>query len=372
MRFHYFDAMRSILMILGVLLHAANVYAVHGHWQVHDPQTHAVFDTISETIHIFRMPALFMISGFFAQMTFEKHGRRSFLSLRLRRLLIPLVSTALLCNTVQIWLRLPAGCAPAASVSEFFTVTLPCAVQQGDWIQHLWFLVVVLIYCVCCIPLASILKSTRRTHSEHKSASDFRIQQSILFAAPVLTVVIATVQHFAPVLQGAGGPYFWGLVEPAYLLGYLPFFAFGMWLFTQPNVLRGFSHFGVMTIAAGLMIVALQQLLATTSSGTATRTLNVYQTALQQWLGCHLCFCVFQRFFNQPSGFFTYLSDASYSIYLFHHLAIVAAAGLLLQLTVSVFLKFAIVVTLAGVFPVGVHELLIRRIALLRMMFNGK
>lgn len=371
MRFHYLDAMRSILMILGVLLHTANVYAVRGHWQIHDPQTHVVFDSVSEFIHIFRMPALFLISGFFAQMTFEKYGHLSFLQLRFRRLLIPLLSTAVLCNTLQIWLHVPEGCTSSDNLYDFMTVTMPCAIQRGAWVQHLWFLIVVMVYCICCLPLAAWLKH-RRMGVEAASENQFSFNKALLFSVPFITVLISVIQHFVPVLQGEGGPFFFGLVDPAYLLGYLPFFAFGMWLYTDPAGLSGFCQFGPISVAAIIAAFSLQQIVQSASDGISIQVLSVYLNSLEQWLGCHLCFCVFQRFFRQPSRFFSYLADASYSIYLFHHLAIVAVSGLLVHVTTSVFLKFSVVIFLAGLLTLAMHELFIRRVPLLRLLFNGK
>lgn len=358
-------------MILGVLLHTANVYAVHGHWQIHDRQTHPLFDLISEGIHIFRMPALFMISGFFAQMTFEKKGYRNFLQLRFQRLLIPLISTALLCNTVQIWLHPPEGCGTFSTFSEFLLITMPCAVQSGIWVQHLWFLIVVLVYCVVCLPFAMLLRETENAAAQLRFLRTCSAG-SVLFALPLVSVGIIALQHFIPVLQGQSGPLLYGIIEPAYLVAYLPFFAFGMWLFTRPVLLDGFSQFSRTTCVCMVTAAILHLIQRDSQAGVMNQLLGAYVSGLMQWLGCHLCFCIFRMCCSRPSRFFSYLSDASYSIYLFHHLAIVATACLLLQLSVSAFLKFTIVVVLAGCVTLLIHELLIRRIPLLKLLFNGK
>ena len=153
MRIHFIDAMRSVLMVLGVVLHAAKVYTVSGRWELHDSAaTNPLFDGIVALISSFRMPAFFVIAGFFAQMTLERHGRKYFLWHRLRRLAIPFLATALLLNSLQLWLqyRLPVLAESSlpfpGSVAEIFT--------SGRWLQHLWFLVDLLIFSLFALPLS--------------------------------------------------------------------------------------------------------------------------------------------------------------------------------------------------------------------------
>lgn len=54
------DAARSVLMMLGVVLHAANVYAEPATWLVSDPVRSEGLRAVSDTIHVFRIPAFFV------------------------------------------------------------------------------------------------------------------------------------------------------------------------------------------------------------------------------------------------------------------------------------------------------------------------
>jgi glucan biosynthesis protein C len=158
-RIHFLDAMRSTLMALGVVLHTANVYAVHGKWEIHDSCTHPVFDLLAAVIRSFRMPAFFIIAGFFAQMTIDRHGAHSFLSQRAKRLMIPFVTTTLTLNLLQFWLQYRYHAAvtgiawqdPSVLLQTFFA---------GNWIQHLWFLNVLGVYCLIAVPASGLLRRT--------------------------------------------------------------------------------------------------------------------------------------------------------------------------------------------------------------------
>ncbi|MEL0317326.1 MAG: acyltransferase family protein, partial [Aquiluna sp.] len=73
MRLHSLDAARGSLMILGVLFHAlVFVYLFQ------EPASLSEFLAVVFThqlLHSFRMPAFFMIAGFFALLLIDKRGR---------------------------------------------------------------------------------------------------------------------------------------------------------------------------------------------------------------------------------------------------------------------------------------------------------
>jgi len=113
-RLHELDAMRSVLMLLGIVLHAANPYLTGGDWLVADPARDGAFDAIDGVIHLFRMPAFFIVAGYFAMLLLRRRARLPFLRERLRRTLLPAATVLLTFNLVQVW-YLAAPAAPAAS-----------------------------------------------------------------------------------------------------------------------------------------------------------------------------------------------------------------------------------------------------------------
>lgn len=100
-RYHGLDVARGVLMALGVVLHAANVYAQDQTWLIGDTARHPFFDLLSDAIHVFRMPAFFLLSGFFAAMMLERHPPARFLARRLKRLAVPMIAAGVLLNGLQ-------------------------------------------------------------------------------------------------------------------------------------------------------------------------------------------------------------------------------------------------------------------------------
>jgi peptidoglycan/LPS O-acetylase OafA/YrhL len=90
-RYHEFDALRSFAMLLGIVLHGALAYTYLPIWPAQDiHQNHQAYSLLQHAIHGFRMPAFFVISGFFTAMMWQKRGTKGLLSHRAKRILLPL------------------------------------------------------------------------------------------------------------------------------------------------------------------------------------------------------------------------------------------------------------------------------------------
>ena len=73
-RIHALDAFRATLMILGVLLHTSLSY-LPVPWPYLDKGANSIFlGGLTDFIHLFRMPAFFLISGFFGALLWKKRG----------------------------------------------------------------------------------------------------------------------------------------------------------------------------------------------------------------------------------------------------------------------------------------------------------
>ena len=62
-----------------------------------------VLDWLIQSIHLFRMPAFFWISGYFFALTMSRGDSRVVLGRRLFRLLVPAIATWLTFNVAQEW-----------------------------------------------------------------------------------------------------------------------------------------------------------------------------------------------------------------------------------------------------------------------------
>ena len=80
-------------MLMGIVLHGAISFAP-GHnvlWGVQDVEASNWFSLLIGSIHGWRMPLFFLVSGFFTTMLWKKRGMAALLKHRSLRILLPLV-----------------------------------------------------------------------------------------------------------------------------------------------------------------------------------------------------------------------------------------------------------------------------------------
>src|SRR5262245_53441853 len=80
LRYHAFDSLRAVMMLLGLVIHSAMGYIVFPTdrvWPFKDPRPSAFYDLLVMFIHSFRMPIFFVIAGFFAALLYTTRGARA-------------------------------------------------------------------------------------------------------------------------------------------------------------------------------------------------------------------------------------------------------------------------------------------------------
>lgn len=360
-RLHELDAMRSVLMLLGVVLHAANPYRIDAHWLVVDASRSPVLEAIAVAIHAFRMPAFFVVAGYFSMLLLRRQPPAAFLRERLRRTLLPTLAVLLSFNLLQVWFL-----APAVPAERFVQAALLPALQRGDWLGHLWFLVYLALYC--CV-LAALWPHRPRPDGGRGPGWADRPQALAVLLGVVALVPLASAvaAHLVPALAEE----FAGTLNPEELLDHAPFFAVGCLLHADARLLRRFSRAGPRVwLGAGAAGAVLWLLPA--HGGLAAAALRIVARAALDWGLVRMVFAGFARWAGRPSPAFRYLSDASYSIYLFHHLFVVLVATALLPLHWPALGKCALVLLVATAVPLAMHHALVRPHAAMRWLFNGR
>lgn len=147
-RRHDLDALRAFAMLLGIALHGAIPYAPGFPWVVQDSQTSEVFSLLFMSIHGFRMPLFFLISGYFTMMMWRQRGLLALVRQRALRILLPCLLGLVTILPLTHWLGgLAAGPGAAAAAGATTggptsgkaglaqTATVSGAVRSGDLTQ---------------------------------------------------------------------------------------------------------------------------------------------------------------------------------------------------------------------------------------------
>lgn len=161
-RLYHLDAARALLLLLGLPFHVATKAIFESEPAAIAFQTSPVIGSYLSMTHVFRMFAFFMLAGYFAGMMRERKGARVWLHERTRRLGLPLVASLATVGVIQFQLQDLVLNKPSPRF-----LGMPLA------LDHLWFLIVLLGYCVCygAIPI-------------HRITPGPRIQRAMLLRGP--------------------------------------------------------------------------------------------------------------------------------------------------------------------------------------------
>jgi glucan biosynthesis protein C len=360
-RLHDLDAMRSILMMLGVVLHGANPYRPGSTWLVRDDATAPLLTLVVDAIHLFRMPAFFVVAGYFAMHSLMRRSTEGFLRDRLGRTMIPFAAALLLLNLPQTWILLDPP-----SVGHLLSA-LREQWPAGRTVGHLWFLVNLATYCLVAAACAAPLRRLATAQWPDRLASPWRVR-GVLGVGVLFGLGVAVVDYFGP---GWLNVYLLGLMYPIEWLDYTPFFMAGLLLYGRGALLTRFAAPGFPDLISTVLALAAEWALRGHESalvGAMVIVLHWYVV----WNAVRACFWVFRRFASNPSRTFRYLSDASYTIYLFHHLVVILLATALLSVPSPALVKFALVVGFTIVITLGIHHFAILKYPRLQWLFNGR
>jgi len=354
-RIYYLDAMRGVLMILGVVLHSAQVFNPRQEWLLYSQKSTVLAPILIDAIHLFRMPAFFIISGYFAVLTLRKYGSSKFLKVRIQRIIIPLLVTAITLNSLQTYLL---------SKFNWLDFYLKEYFLNGEWVSHLWFLINLVFYFIFAFILVKVFKN--RVYRWLKYID------KIIYKVPF--IIIMLLLPFVVIGFLAIGKIYTmkGIIDSSALLLYLPFFLFGMLLQGHKGLLVKFTELSPLVsffmIVLGLYIVnCLSQY-----DGFIWFLIKFYFIALGMWFSASLCFYIFKRFADNYSKIFMYLSDASYSVYLFHHVFVIAVGLLFIHYDIGGIVGMFLLMFIVGTVSLLIHLLLISKINILSFLFNGK
>lgn len=354
---HHLDALRSFLMIWGILVHASTLAAS------------PVFDTAARISGFVRMEGFFIISGILSLHLLRKYGSDGLVLKRCATLGIPLLVGLLLLNPLTNYV---VYCFHNETLSLAAYVTgQTIAHPDGPmvWHLHLWFLFALVAYAIATPRLAAITgwiwERARRYRQRPSPEGLFLLVSSL--------VVLACF---------SGRLVFECLIEPFFpeslwfvcraTLHYLPFFGLGMLLGHSPRLLGSFGRFHWLHLALGALLVAGTAVAAPNLPGTVAEGLRL---ASRTYLGLAMAaalFAVARRLFRREHRWVRRFADASYSIYVLHFLAIYLLATLLRPLLGSGDALILAIVPLTFAVTFAFHHAVVARYAPLRALLNGR
>ena len=344
-RYHALDALRGIMMLLGIYLHGVVAYAPIGGWPFKQPEQTGVLDLTVVAIHMFRMPVFYVMAGFFAALLYHRRGFRAAAVNRVARIVIPFaIGWAIIFPLTMLlagWGRFGLD----RTLAGFATGR----VLRFAGPLHLWFLEYLIVFyalAVVAVPALGALPAGWRS----ALARGFRWTVAAR-GAPLLLAIPSFLALLPMTNPGFDDPP--GFVPaPRLVIAYAIPFAFGWLLYRHADLLdllrrRAWSYalWALLFAGAFLTLVALYFLgllggvLHTTWLFLVGRALH----SIGLW-GFILGFIgLFLRYLDRPSARLRYLCDSSYFLYLAHMPVMIGFQLLVLPLAWPPLVKLALV-----------------------------
>lgn len=363
------DRIRATLMILGVLLHSAAVFSSTGDWLVADAHRSVVFDGIVSLIHSFRVPGFLLISGLLFSRSLGRHSAQDLVARQMLRLGLPLLVGCLLINGAQHALL-------AASHGQD---PWEAALSLAAPVYHLWFLRDLLVLNLLVLAWVALSGRTWRCFGASRGRLSRLLDRieghgpshwmsvalcGAMASQALLLLVRLTGWAYVP---GPGGLMLYDLAfsAPMFLAGLVmsrrgawlaAWLRTPLWLLPVAAFASGWGADASDTLRNALareVAQAIQLIGVWVATGAVVGALGRVRGGTRGPLG-------------------RLISDASYTIFLLHHLLVIALALLLLPRDWPAALKFALIAGGALTLSLAFHRWVVRPFDLMRLMFNGR
>lgn len=374
-RLHGLDAMRLLLMLLGIPYHAALIYNVDPGWIIHSGYTSSALTNVSIVLHSFRLGAFFILAGFFASIVEIRQGPDVWLKAKIVQLGVPLLACAVLLTPPQIFIAaLSIQDQPMQHLHDALDAVLVVASHPSKlWVLHLWFLIDLLLICAA-FGLCGRALASRPVARWLDSAERVAVRYPAVMLAALLAVFLVMtlgIQLFHMALHVHEVSLLSGLIQVQSTLYYAAFFLLGVALQRRRGLLNWFQSFGVANLVIAIVAPALCVVAARSPSHLAQSSLMFLQS-ISAICVARLLFWGAMRFMQQPNRRIKRGADAAFTVYLIHHPIVALLGFLCVWMQLPPLLAWSGIVVLTTILSLGFHDLVVARSRVLGFLLNGR
>ncbi len=364
-RYYAFDSLRAIMMLLGVVLHAAMTYSSRHEirFPLKSQETSELFYFLIYFIHTFRMPVFFLIAGFFGAFLFYTKGPEQMLKNRFRRIFLPLLVFLILLQpfisfAFTFCLAVFNGEAPVSVRDHFSSLDSYIPFSLG----HLWFLYYLFMISVLVYLFSKLTKSSSGSFVDNLFERTFKtpIYRLLIMSALSFTVLFSfNIAAFETSISP--------IPDAAILIYFFVFYMIGWLLYRKKELVDTLTQFDTLTLAIGIVAFCLKAYFGNQMSMTFLQLTNSIIT-------CALTLGItglFLRFADRPNKKVSYFVNAAYWVYLVHFVIAILLSGFMYSFAISVYLKFFIVLTITTMISLITYHFFVRN-TFIGVFLNGK
>jgi peptidoglycan/LPS O-acetylase OafA/YrhL len=382
-RLHYLDWLQ-VLAILGVFLfHALHPFDDLVDWHIKNAEKSILATFFTGFFNLWGMPFFFFMAGATSWFSLRRRTANRYVRERVTRLLIPFIIGSIVLTPIQAYYEFThKGWWQGSSIVEFIfsaearayffteynSITFSPEIF-GDVGYHLWFVGFLFVFSLIALPVFIWLKgdSGKRLVAGLARLADRR-GGMLLYAIPLILIGY-TVQPF---LSGYTG---W-----ASFIFLFVFFISGYSLISnerfQAAIRRDWKLHLILGIICTLFFFSVSAGVPVwdwlVAPGTPWFYISWTAWGINSW--CWTMFMVYigMRYLNNTNKWLQYGREASYPFYFVHQPVIIFIAFYTVQWEINLLIKLLVVVIGSFAISLGLYELFVRRINMVRALFGMK
>jgi glucan biosynthesis protein C len=357
-RVYFLDSMRGILILLIVLLHVLQIYNPKKTWVIYTEEGMAIIPVIIDAIMLFVLPTFFIMSGYLAVMSITKMGIDKFFESKIKRILIPILMTALTFNSLQSYLL---------SRNGWMEFNLWAYIVNGQWISHLWFLIdLAIFFFILYISIRFFKKAIYKLLDViYFYVDKLNIYFMILIIVIMVVIMLAGYSQLSVYIHNP-------IIGFRSLAFYFPFFFLGGIFFNNKNIFHDFLNINIFIIILLLGTSIFLSNYFLELEGLLYKLMYYFFDTFTYLFTSTICFYLFYKFLNFKSDILLFFANASYSIYLIHHSIVIALGLILINLNIVNISWLLLLYLLVILISVIIDYFIIQKVEILAFLFNGK
>ncbi len=372
-RYYYIDFLRVIAILMMYVFHVNMIFVAEWDWHIKDASSSNVLLELNYWMSSFRMPLLFVVSGFVSAILLSKMSIKSFVSQRWMRLIIPTVIWTFLLVAPQLYFeRRFEGV--EFNYLEFYKTFL-----QFDWYPegnfhwlHLWFIPYLFFYNLLSIPLFRFLNKERVVHGL-SSFFGSRLGIVIMVLVVILPYTFLSV-HF---------PTTYDLINDFGRHSFFIFFVFaGVLMYKLPVILERLEKDRRFFLGVGFVSIITINVLRWNGwepfdmwENWITKPQTYLFIALgniNAWSWVLASLGYGRKYLNHKSKWLSYSNQAVYPFYILHQTVIVIIGYYVIQTPDAVPFKYLFLIGVCFVICILTYHLFIRPYNVMRFLFGMK
>ena len=364
------DALRVFAFAILILYHTGMGF-VSWDFHIKDPARSIGLEYAMLFVNRWRLPLLFFISGAGVAFSLRRRSLGQFAGERFTRLFIPLVFGMLVAVPPQIYFeRLTQGVQFASYWDFYRTVFHFVPYPDGgalSW-HHLWFVLYVLVYALCSIPLFALARSAMGQRGRRVFAGWIERWPWFVYAINLPNLLVG-------IFLGPRWPTTHNLIADwANLTGAWLTFLWGFVFASDRRLLDLITRRRREFLIIGMVIAAIMMSLRATGVSASWPPLQrvIIGNLISGYLGMAWIFSLIgysRVLVRAGSRALSYATEVVYPFYIVHQTVIIALLYWLLPWHVGVWIKFPVIASGTFLSSLAIVEV-VRRIRPLRPLFG--